>query len=1672
MAATQRSVALHALPPLGSPTFADAEGCEVAAVSALAALADVTQHHGVVHSPATPAVVGTFAAFLHRIQSASPHPSQAVPLLGSQTARTTPRSRRRDKVVGNGQTPLPVPVAPLLQLLSPADSALHSASSLPSASTPPPPYVETSTPQAAFGTGTFAPPPALVRHVRLPLRWAAVAARRRCRVAGDEVEHADGLALEALSPTPLPVPAAGARSSSLSHAPQHGAPSSGSHATTCSSPLADGEVTLVSDHVDAVLPAWAYLSSHIADAVQPTRVMSAPTSTLPRGESFTEAPAVGSQHHRSHSDHSSAASSLVGEGLCPPSLRATASASRDEYVDRQSCLYPSELAEACALAQRRRSESKTVAVAASALSSLHLLRLELQVDVEQSSPTLRNAAPAERQSLLDQALAEFTVTGVLPTTVLRGVLNDAALRLLASVDDLVLRRVAGAADLATQAEVKPHDGGTPSSSAAPATTAQSCCHRVVPLSLHARTLQRKPRTAATAMAGRLPLSTSVLSATASTVSGTTDSPLRMPTGPTILLTRLILTVLVHQQQTLATFTAPEARVVPAVQEGQAPLTNGQDGVGAPAASGACSPSSSETDATARMDDNAAVSLASAIIPHLFPFSFALSRFTKKLSLSSAVGYEALRTEAAIIGAAGLCGSAAGAAEEDAAAAAAEISETRVSEFGDGATATMMGAGTRSAGVDTPTQPWTWQDIAVSAVRAMCGLPELKSLPTPAAMMPFFSSPSTFSQAACSVAAGVAETATRSTTLTPQLMSERWRPSNTMVAEATTAVTTVAEGVGVTAAADSVHASEAVIDPAADQGVERECHGPSRLAEENQEKVEIGAGSAIDDSPRRWEADKATAALTSVVEAVHCRVGALCGQLKLLSAFMETSEAETEAGDGDADAGSNGAASYGGADSSVKQQKEAPEGLRGTVVPAATYWTSKTDTAHLRRCAGDHACLESVTEAAQQVLVCGLMLLTTTGLSVSEPADSGGAISTTERATAGDSEKRRAGSRILLLSLLATAEGSGGSSVEHTCGTAHELRRWLSVYERYLSEYVCTPLEQLERSMTEAVSGAAATTSAATAASMIREDGNGSWGNVPRTTRRVVPGSVTLVKEARRHHRHRRHAAAVKASLGDEKWYGARVAEEANGSDADSPVLPALSIARATVRLCRTMARTSAPPLDGASAASSKELLSHQPTPTTATGRRGGAAVPDTGSLHQLHCHRRCRCISNSPCAFMLTVGATADSARPLHKRIADLVDTITSVLRLLEAEERRWAALQGPVAGLQGHWRDMWAIINEERAQWCEMAQSSLWALRGQMRSTLAMEKSLGLSLVEVEGVTAVAAAANADPAADALAAESTSALAATVELEELTSPAREPDAFSRRRVALQPTRAPVAAMLLKPNFGEAGLFPAPSPLGLSPEAVTEESAEERATAGAGKGLEVAGEETPVSPALSTPSRESHIKQVEPEAEDGGELQDALLDEAAMVEDSETCEQGGDSIKASAEKLCDKPTATAKAATPSPPPLLSAAAFNRLTTTPGQKHMPQHNQSTHNRHAKQSCRARATQPLPQAPSRRKAAGSRAQTSRNDAAPAAPLRSATVLRAASRGSARSSPQWDLVADAGTVAAAASAEGNLAFALHQLPLLRTLAPLYVDGAVLRQATPFMAIGAVLYLLLLLL
>ncbi|CBZ23670.1 hypothetical protein, unknown function [Leishmania mexicana MHOM/GT/2001/U1103] len=1543
----------------------------------------------------------------------------------------------QDNVADNGQssfTTPPPPPPPQLSLST--DTALRSVPSLPPPPTPPPPYTATPATQATFGAGTFTTAQDLVAHVRLLLPWTVVAAKRRRRMIGGAADFANDSALSPLSSSLLPIPAASERatsasSSSFAQSPQRRVLSTDSAATTNSSSFMDDEVTLVSDRVDAVLPTWAYLSSHIADATPPTLVLSVPTLALARDDSLTVTSTGSSRHRRSHSSHSSTASSMVG-GVPPPLLSmAAAPLIVDERADRQSCLYPYELAEACALARLRRPKSKTAAAAASTQSSLHLLRLELQVDVQHILPTVRSVAPAQRQCILDQALAEFTLTGVLSTTVLRGVLNDAALRLLASVDDEVLRRIAGEVDQASQAEMEFREGGASSVSAVPAVTAEARRQRVVPLSLQVHTLQGEPGIAVGATAGRLLSSASVHSATASTVSGEADSPRHMTTMPIATPTRLILMVLVHAQPTATTSTAPETQETPMAHSEPRPQPNGQDREGGSETVWASSSSSSAADETTRMDEDAAVSLASAVVPHLFPLTFGLSRFTTSLSLSSPVDYDTLRTATRTSDTGSVSGAAAEAVEE-VAAASAGASARRAAEFSGDATATTTEGGTRITGAEAAAQPWSWQDISVGSVRARCGLPELKPPPTPAEMAPFSCSPSAFSRVVRPVTAWAGGTAGMNASPTPQPTPTLQRSLQKAIPDSATA---------------AVPESEAVRDTAADQAAALERGVKGHLAEEGKEEGELDDGGATSEPLRRCDVDKETMALTGVVEAVHRCVDALCGHARLLPALMETGEAEAEAGEV-----SNGAVGYWGSESEGKPRKEAPAGQQCTLAFSETGCTSKTDAAHGRRCVGNHAYLQDIMVTTQHVLVYGLTRLLIAGLSVPEPAEGSEAPASAESAAACDAEQRSAYSRSVF-SMLGSAEDSDGSAAAHTCGIAHQLRRWFSVYGRYLAERLCAPLEQLEAFIEETTGSAAATPKTAKAMSGIFESGHKSLSGVPSTSRRVVLGAQVVVKEKRHH---RRHTVGVKASQDGAKRDGTRKAEEADAYAVNSSVLPALAIAKATVQLCRTMAGKSALLCDAGAVSSCRESSSRQHTPTTSTDGDSLATMSNTASLTQPHCCQHYRSTSRTPSASKRSVGAAAGAVHPLHERVASLMDAITGVLRLFEEEERRWAALQQPLACLRGHWRDMRAIINEECVQRCAVGQSSLVALERLMRDTLAMREVRGWSSIVAEEVVAAASAA--------LAAEGESASA---ELGELRVPASQPRTSSQRSVAQQPTLTPVAPLPLMLDLRGAHLVPTQSLKVPQRTVIMADSWKgKRATAGSTEGVEVAVEETLLSPSLPTPLHTSDIECDEPEAVEEGELKHACAEDVVMVEDSEAGESGDDGIEASAAKLNNRPTASAGAVGPPLPPLLSAAASSRLATTLMQQQMPQRNQPKQNSRAKRSGQAPMTQPQ----SRGKAAGSRAQASKSSATPSISLQNAKAPTAASNSAARPSQQRGTASADHGAGAAASVEGALGLSVRQVQQRSTPAPLHVDVVVLRQATPFVAVGAVLLFLLL--
>ncbi|GET86056.1 hypothetical protein, unknown function [Leishmania tarentolae] len=1607
----------------GSPGSAPApEVSRRAVLSAPAMPVENTQGKIDTRFPDSPAVVNTFAAFLQLMQPAPSPPSLTVPRPGSTTTSAAPCSTVQDSVADNIQSsfrmPSPPPPPPLL------------------------PYTETLAPQAAFGAGSFTTPQHLVARVRLLLPWTVIAVKRRRRMVGGVDEVANDFTLPLLSSSLLPIPAASecatsANSPSFAQPLQRRVLSTDSAVTPDRSCFTDDEVVLVSDRVDAVLPTWAYLSSHIADVTTSTLLLSVPSAAL-AGDNSTMTSTGSSRQRRSQSPPSSMASSVVS-GVPPPLLSITAAPLVvDELVERQSCLYPYELAEACALARLRRRKSKTAAATPSAQSSLHLLRLELQVDVQHVLPTVGNVAPAKRQCILDQALAEFTLTGVVPTTVLRGVLNDAALRLLASVDDDVLLRIAGEVDQASHLEIEPHDSGTASISAVPTVTAQACCQRVVPLSLHVHTLQREPGVAAGAMAGPLLSSTSVHSATASTISGETDSPHRMPTGATTTPTRLILMMLVHVQQNATTLTAPVAYETPMADDEQRSQPNGQDRDGASVTVEASSSSSSAPDATTRVDEHVAVALASTAVLHLFPPTFGLSRFTTRLSLSSAVDYDVLCTATRASDVGNLPIPTAETAEETA-AASERTSGRQAAEFREDATATTTGEGTRVTGAEAAMKPWSWQDISVDSVRAWCGLPELKPPPTPAATESFSSTPSVLSRVVPPVAGGAGGTARMSTLSTFQPVSKLPESLDKTSPEA---------------AAAAVPEGEAVRDIAADQVVGLEREGKAQLSEEGRKEGELDDSGAISETLRRCDVGKETAMLTGVVEAVYRCVDTLCRHARSLQAL-------TEVGEAGANEVVKGAVDYWGAESEGKPQTEASADQQCIVSFEETGYTPNTDATHDRRPIDDHAHLHNIMLATQQVLVYGLKRLLITGLFASECTDESEIPDFAESEAACDAKKRSACCRSLFSSMRANAQDSDESAVPHTCGIAQQLRRWFSMYGRYLAERLCAPLEQLETFITETTSSAAMTPKTATTTLSVLDKGNKSLSDVPSTSRRVVLGAQVAVKETRRH---RRHIAGVKAAQNSAKCNGTGKAEEEDAYAVDPSVLPALPIAKATVQLCRTMAGTSGSYNDADVAASWKESSSHQHTPTASTDDGGLATVLNTTSLTQLHFRQHYRSTSQSLSASMRMVGATAGAVHPLHERVAPLINTITSVLRLFEAEERRWAALQEPLECLRGHWWDMRVIINEERVQWCELRQSSLVSLERQMRGALAMEEARGWSSIVAEEVIGAASTA-------ALAAKGEPVSAESSELAKLTIPGSQPRTSSQRSVAQQPTLTPVATLTLLPGLGDAPLLPTQF-LEVPQRTVmmAEECKGGRAMGDSSERVEVSGKETLLSPSLPTPLHASDVVRDAPEEAEEVEWKHASVGDAAMAEDGETAESGSDGMEASTKRRGNRLTAPTEAAAPPLLCPLSVATSSHLCTTPAHQQTAQRHQAKMKDRVKRSGQAPVMKPHPQHQSRSRAAGSPAQASKRGATSPTSLQHARASTAASNGSARPLQQRGTASTELGAGGAAPVEGALALVMRQVQQRSTPAPLNMDVVVLRQATPFVAVGAVLFFLLL--
>jgi hypothetical protein len=705
---------------------------------------------------------------------------------------------------------------------------------------PLPPYTTApSLPLANLGAGTFTTAQELVACVRLAQMWTIMASRRWYHAGDNFINMRNSCTVNAPA-TPLTSPDAqlppvtnrqpsGHISSSGSCSGSKSATGTAAAAATAKSvpPLLDGEATLVSDRVDAVLPTWAYLSSHSADAAPAAFMSVRGPERNPAGESGPPSSASSASRRSRHSHSSSLSSSLTSAaGASAASPHDTEGRVSQGRLDRQLCLFPYGLAEACALGHlRRRSSSNsscrrsnrdgTAAGTTTMASSLHLLRLELMLHMLQIPPTVRTVSAEERRVLLEHALEEFAETGVLPTSVLRSVLNDAALRLLSSVDDVVLKRIAGD-DEAAVVEV--------SEVAPPTTTADVApppCAKVVPLSLHVHTVQGELSTSVTSsptMVSQLPLAPRSLvagsfvhSAAASTISGETDSlwPISVIAAPAIP-TQLILSVLVH-------VLSPQPLTPADSAEGK------YDGDGrGPASATAADCDHPKSIGERAPTRDAALGVAEVVLQHLFPISFVLSRYATRLSLSSAVDYEALGS--------GVDGNSTPVPAE-------ETPGTEGKEGGDAA----------AAAAAAP-QQWNWVDVDLAELRAACGVMETPAPP------PEVGSPNTKSR-------------------TRRSKKQSGSSPHAMVAEA------AADESAFPAAGEDQQPPPSAKQPAPQQTEGRVKSGG------DEEGVDI---VSVSECPQllRWDVAKETADLTATTEAMEYQLRLICGHAQLVWQFMK------------------------------------------------------------------------------------------------------------------------------------------------------------------------------------------------------------------------------------------------------------------------------------------------------------------------------------------------------------------------------------------------------------------------------------------------------------------------------------------------------------------------------------------------------------------------------------------------------------------------------------------------------------------------------------------------------------------------------------------------------------------------------------------------------------------
>ncbi|KPA74328.1 hypothetical protein ABB37_09315 [Leptomonas pyrrhocoris] len=829
----------------------------VAAVSSLLDLADVDDDGGGRDGLTSPIETRSFAEFIQRLYTA-PLPPAPTPLnydtdSGRAPATTTPvKADVGGMPCRTVQHFTPLTGAGSLAATSPgaSEKSLTASSSLAQPFlilTSPPPYAEAAPQHASLGAGTFTTAQQLIAHARLTQRWTIAASRRWYRSNTDSTDKENNSnAATPLSCADLLLQQQRQPSSLMGCKPSASSSKSAAAAAMRSPFVQDGDSTLVSDRVDAVLPTWAFLASHIATAPlmsplagQPLGPAAESTASL----SLSSPPASRRTRQSRNSSFCSSATSAAA--------RDNESWTKEGRFDRQSCLFPYDLAEACALGRLRRGSppprSGEVGVAegaAASSSSLHLLRLEFLVDVQPLPPAVCNASSAARQALLEQALEDFAESGVLPTTVLRSVLNDAALRLLCSVDNAVLRRIARDG----VAGAKAHNGiegttTTPLSADAVVAatgsepTAAPWRAEAVPLSLHVHTVQGDLSTAALSSAH---------SAAASTISEDADSlwPVSV-TAASAAPTQLIITVLTHVSRT------PLSPAVDDERENQSEC---------PAAS--THPNNAGHHA---MTADTALALAQAVLVHLFPVSFALSYHTTRLSVSSVVDYDAL----------------------------CKVPDKPAAEHLENAN----GETNPPPASATAPRPWTWVDVDLTELRAACGVAER---PPPLSNLHAVEEP-----LAAHDVGGAFHGLPRSDSPVASRTKTRTRRSKKTSAASSNATAPPADGMPATttAAANGIHPHQThALQDAPPAGETPHLEGGAEVQTTSEETDEESVDVAgVSEGQLRWDVDEETRELTTAAEAMQHQLGLICRCTEVLRQFVEGQEDVKEAPQGSAKA---------------------------------------------------------------------------------------------------------------------------------------------------------------------------------------------------------------------------------------------------------------------------------------------------------------------------------------------------------------------------------------------------------------------------------------------------------------------------------------------------------------------------------------------------------------------------------------------------------------------------------------------------------------------------------------------------------------------------------------------------------------------------------------------------